>query len=227
MADSEKMDYAGKRILVTAGPTAEDIDPVRFISNRSTGKMGVAMANAAARRGAVVLLIHGPLPAPPALEEGIEAIQTRSASEMYSAAMARISGIDCAILAAAVCDFTPISTAPSKIKKEDRSNFVVELKRTPDILAALGSLADKPFLVGFAAESENVSENALRKMKRKNCDMICANHIGQLDTGFASENNEITIFKRSGEFIKTGRASKYDIANLILDEISRCLFESM
>lgn len=222
MADSENMDYLGKRILVTAGPTVEDIDPVRFISNRSTGKMGVAMANAAARRGAEVLLIHGPLPAPPTLEEGIEAIQTRNASEMYSAAMTRISGIDCAILAAAVCDFTPVSTALHKIKKEDRSNFVVELKRTPDILAAIGALEDKPFLVGFAAESENVSENALRKMKRKNCDMICANQIGQQDSGFASENNEITIFKRSGEFIKTGRARKCEIANLILDEISRC-----
>ena len=187
-------DFAGRRILVTAGPTAEDIDPVRYLTNRSSGKMGVALAAAAAIRGASVLLVHGPMQVTPPEFPRLRRIGVRSAEEMHRAVMENWSGLDIAILAAAVADFRPDHYAEQKIRKIDGQSMVLHLRRTPDILAELGSSPEHPFLVGFAAESNDVEANAIIKMRRKHCDMICANDIMKPGCGFSTDTNQITIY---------------------------------
>lgn len=213
--------FRGLRVLVTAGPTVEPIDPVRFISNRSSGRMGVAMAAAAARRGARVTLVHGPLQVPVPRSARITAVPVESAREMRDAVIRRAPGADLVIMCAAVADFTPASVARHKLKKAGRSSLRLELVRTPDILAELGALKRRPFLVGFAAETRDVARNAAGKLARKNCDMICANDVTEKGSGFAVRTNRVTIHRRGMEPVRLPLQTKAAAARRVLDEVAR------
>lgn len=210
-------DCRDMRLLITAGPTAEDADPARYVTNRSTGRMGVALALKAARRGAKVLLIHGPMiwPVPP--HAGIECCAVRSAQQMYDAVMARLPEHNAAILCAAVADYRPVAYSQEKIKKGQESTFSLLLQRTPDILAAVGALPSRPFLVGFAAETNEVEANAREKLYRKGCDMLCANDISEAGSGFAVATNRVTVHFRDGGCQELPMQSKLDVADAILD----------
>ncbi len=201
----------GRRVLVTAGPTREAIDPVRFLSNRSSGKMGYALAQAAVEAGAQVILVSGPtaLGLPPL----VELVRVESAHEMYAAVMARVAGIDIFIAAAAVADFTPAAAQPKKIKKGiDRLRL--ELVRTQDILAAVAGLPERPFTVGFAAETENLKQSAQAKLERKGLDMIAANPVGS-GLGFEVDENSLWVLWPGGErHLPT--ASKSELARQLL-----------
>ena len=215
-----KQDFAGKRVLITAGPTAEDFDPVRFVTNRSTGRMGVALARMAAWRGADVTIVHGPMlwPIPP--NDGIHACPVRNAQSMYDAVMARVADMDLAILCAAVADFTPIEYSNVKIKKQKSADgvFSLKMKRTPDILDSIGhSSGHRPFLVGFAAESDHVQAYAQAKLESKNCDMLCANDVTKPGSGFAVGTNQVTVFKRDGSVVELPQMSKENVARRVLD----------
>jgi phosphopantothenoylcysteine decarboxylase/phosphopantothenate--cysteine ligase len=214
-------DLAGKRVLVTAGPTVEDVDPVRFLTNRSSGRMGVALAARAAARGADVVLVHGPMQVP--APAGTRAVAVRSAQQMHDAVMAEVDTVDAAILAAAVADWRPAEAAAEKKKKGADDKLTLELVRTPDILAALGARAERPVLVGFAAETEDVATNARAKLARKNCDAICANDVSGAETGFASEDNELTVYLKDGAERALGRASKTALADGVLDVVRELL----
>ncbi len=209
-------DLEGRAILVTAGPTREPLDPVRFLSNRSSGKMGYAIADAARRRGARVTLVSGPtsLPAPP----GVEVVDVMTAQEMYDAVMQRLSGHGVVIKAAAVADYSPLSVAGQKIKKESAGDMLtITLKKNPDILAAVGAAQPKPFLVAFAAETDSVETHAREKLLRKNADLIVANDVADPSIGFDSDQNAVTVIARDGSSTKIERAAKIVIANRILD----------
>ena len=210
-------DCRDMRLLVTAGPTAEDADPARYVTNRSTGRMGVALAVKAARRGAKVLLIHGPMTWPVPPHAGIECCAVRSAQQMYDAVMARLPEHNAAILCAAVADYTPVAYSREKIKKGQESTFSLLLQRTPDILAAVGALPSRPFLVGFAAETHEVEANAREKLYRKGCDMLCANDISEAGSGFAVATNRVTVHLRDGSSIELPMQSKLEVADAILD----------
>ena len=206
----------GCLVLVTAGPTYEDIDPVRYIGNRSSGKMGYAVAAEAARRGARVLLISGPtnLPAP----SGVELIPVRSAADMHAAVQQHAAASDVVVMAAAVADYTPERTAPGKIEKSD-GPLDLRLVRTPDILAELGRMrgaAAKPVLVGFAAESGDPVERGRTKLTRKHVDFIVANDITRADAGFDVDTNAVTIISKDSEDT-IALTPKADIAARILD----------
>ena len=185
----------GVEVLVTAGPTREALDPVRYLTNHSTGKMGYAVAGAAAEAGARVSLVSGPtaLPAPP----GVERIEVTSAEEMYAEVMARAAGCDVFIAAAAVADYRPACVAGQKIKKGD-APAALDLVRTPDIVAGVAAMDGGPFTVGFAAETESVQANAEDKLARKGLDMIAANRVGVADRGFASDRNALSVLWRGG-----------------------------
>ena len=185
----------GVEVLVTAGPTREALDPVRYLTNHSTGKMGYAVAAAAADAGARVLLVSGPtaLPAPP----GVERIDVTSAEQMYAEVVARAARCDIFIAAAAVADYRPARVAEQKIKKGDGPRSV-DLVRTPDIVAAVAAMDDGPFTVGFAAETESVRAHAQDKLERKGLDMIAANRVGLPDRGFASDRNALSVLWRGG-----------------------------
>jgi len=211
---------AGVAVLVTAGPTCEDIDPVRFLSNRSTGLMGLELALAAWRHGAAVTLVHGPLRvAVPPLRRLLPA-PVRSAAEMHAVVMARISEHQAAILCAAVADFTPAARAPQKIKKAGRQGLTLELVRTPDILAAIGALPQRPFLVGFAAETHDLAAYAPGKLRRKNCDLLCANNIAEPGSGFAVDTNRITLFFRDGSVTALPLLTKAEAAECIVAAVA-------
>ena len=216
-----KQDLAGMKILLTAGPTIEDADPARFISNRSTGKMGTAIAKMAARRGAHVYLIHGPMQAAVPPSPNIEAISVRSAQEMLEAVLANVPKSNVAILCAAVADFAPVQYSEEKIKKGKSQFFTLQMRRTPDILATVGALPHKPFLVGFAAESNDLTANATDKLVRKNCDMLCANDITAPGCGFATQTNRLLVFKRDGSCTEIPLATKEHVANTLLTLISK------
>ncbi len=189
-------DLLGKKILVTAGATREPIDPVRFITNHSSGKMGCAIAKVAMLRGATVTLVHGAMEvaAPPF----VEAVPVTTAAEMFEAVMARAEGQDIIIKPAAVADYTPATTADHKIKKKE-GDLSIPLKRTQDILAALGEQkAPRQVLCGFAMETENLLENASAKLAKKNCDMICANSLCTEDAGFGVDTNVLTLITQKG-----------------------------
>jgi len=186
---------SGRRVLITAGPTREAIDPVRFISNRSSGKMGFAVAQAARAAGAEVLLVSGPvsLPTPP----GVQRVDVESAAEMLDAVLQRLAGTDIFISTAAVADYRPAQLADRKIKKTD-DNLVLEMTRTADIIATVSARPDRPaFVVGFAAETHDVEHNALRKLERKNLDMIAANEVGHHKV-FDCPDNELIVLWRGG-----------------------------
>jgi phosphopantothenoylcysteine decarboxylase/phosphopantothenate--cysteine ligase len=189
----------GKRVLVTAGPTRESLDPVRFIGNRSSGKMGYALAEAARRRGAEVVLVSGPTELKPL--SGVDTVQVTTAAEMREAVISRAASVDVVIMAAAVSDYAPVTVAAQKIHKDD-NELTVKLGRTPDILAELGRLRagkDRPLLVGFAAETADLIAQARKKQRDKGVDMIVANDVSRSDAGFDVDTNEVTIVSASGE----------------------------
>jgi phosphopantothenoylcysteine decarboxylase / phosphopantothenate---cysteine ligase len=212
-----KTDFDGEAVLVTAGPTQEPIDPVRYISNRSSGKMGYAIAGAAARRGARVVLVSGPvsIPAPP----GVELANVRTAQEMHKAVMEHLAESTIIIKSAAVADYY-VSQVPKQKLKKTATRLSVELDPTPDILAEIGQRKGDRLLIGFAAETQNLLEEARRKMISKQCDMVVANLVNQDGLGFESERNEVDIVTRSGQVVHAGPADKKDIAERILDQIA-------
>jgi phosphopantothenoylcysteine decarboxylase/phosphopantothenate--cysteine ligase len=205
---------AGRRVLVTAGPTREAIDPVRFIGNRSSGRMGYAVAAAAAEAGALVTLVSGPvsLPAPPRVQR----IDVESAVDMLTAVMDNIGGVDIFIGVAAVADYRPATMAARKIKKRD-TGMRLELTRNPDILAAVAALPAAPFTVGFAAETEDLAVNARQKLAAKSVDMIAANVVGA-GQGFETGQNALTVFWADGEQ-RLGRTGKDRLARRLVQLI--------
>ena len=209
-------DLAGKKIIVTAGRTEEPIDAVRYISNRSSGKMGVAIAASARDRGADVTLIHGPLAIPQPI--GITNVQIRTAADMEREIMARFDDCDVIVMSAAVADFRPAKIYDTKIKKGS-ADMVVPLAPNNDILEKLGLMKKRQLLVGFAAETENLVKNAREKMMQKRIDLICANDVSRSDSGFDSDYNDVTFLSRTGEEERTGRQSKRAVAKLLLDKI--------
>ncbi|BCX87892.1 phosphopantothenoylcysteine decarboxylase/phosphopantothenate---cysteine ligase [Methylomarinovum tepidoasis] len=202
---------AGRRVLITAGPTREAIDPVRFLSNRSSGKMGYALAQAAREAGAEVVLVSGPvsLPSP----AGVAVVAVESAAQMYEQVMARVADCDVFIGAAAVADYAPVTVAGQKLKKH-RDRLQLELVRTPDILAAVATHRPRPFTVGFAAETERVREYARDKLARKGLDLIAANPVGP-GQGFDRDDNTLWVFWPGGER-DLGTASKKALARRLI-----------
>ena len=212
----------GKNILITAGPTYEKIDPVRFVGNYSTGKMGYALAESCARQGASVCLISGPVQLK-TVHPGIERIDVESAKEMYDAVMNRFYGMDGAILCAAVADFAPAEAALSKLKRE-KENMVLELIPTQDIAASVGSMkTDSQFLVGFALETNNEESNAIGKMEAKNLDFIVLNSLNDDQAGFGYDTNKISILYRSVLKMDYDLKSKRDVAEDIITEIKKLI----
>ncbi len=210
-------DLAGLTVLVTAGPTREQIDAVRFISNPSTGKMGYAIAEAARDRGATVILISGPTEiAPPA---GVTVIPVQSARDMYKAVMDHVEGSRIVIMAAAVSDFKPTVSSDRKIKKHEAPT-VINLERTEDILSAAAKAPGRKLLVGFAAETDNVLDNALQKLKSKNLDMIVVNDLTKKGAGFGSDTNAVIIIDRAGVQTELQVMPKLEIARRIIDKIA-------
>jgi phosphopantothenoylcysteine decarboxylase / phosphopantothenate---cysteine ligase len=206
----------GRRVLISAGPTRERIDPVRFISNRSSGKMGFAVAQAAREAGAEVVLVSGPvsLPTPP----GVRRVDVESAADMLAAVLREVEGTDIFISTAAVADYKPARPADQKIKKtSDTLDLCME--RTSDVLATVAARPDRPFVVGFAAETESVEQNARLKLLKKNLDMIAANEVGH-DKAFDCEDNQLIVLSRNGRQ-ELGRASKLALARELVALIAR------
>jgi phosphopantothenoylcysteine decarboxylase/phosphopantothenate--cysteine ligase len=201
----------GRRVLITAGPTRECIDPVRFVSNRSSGKMGFAVAHAARGAGADVVLVSGPvaLPTPP----GVERVEVESAADMLAAVLREVERADIFISTAAVADYRPTQTYEHKIKKTSE-HMDLSMERTTDIVGAVAARAQRPFVVGFAAETENVEQNARSKLLKKNLDMIAANEVGT-DKAFDCEDNHLVVLWRSGRR-ELGRASKATLAQRLI-----------
>jgi phosphopantothenoylcysteine decarboxylase / phosphopantothenate---cysteine ligase len=214
---------AGRAVLVTAGPTFEDIDPVRFVGNRSSGRMGYAVAHEAARRGAAVVLVTGPthLDPPP----GVDVVRVRSAADMHRAVMDRAAGADAVVMAAAVADYTPQAVADQKVAKQD-GGWSLPLVRTIDILADLGRLpsrtSGRPVLVGFAAETHDVLAHADAKRRRKGADLIVANDVTRADAGFEVDTNAVTFVSDDG-LEPLPVLSKAVVAERILDRVERLL----
>jgi phosphopantothenoylcysteine decarboxylase/phosphopantothenate--cysteine ligase len=211
-------DLTGDTVLVTAGPTYEDLDPVRYLTNRSSGKMGYAVAEAAARRGAKVILVSGPVN----LETlaGVERVDVRSAKEMHSAVVARIADASIAILAAAVADYRPVEQRAEKIKTA-RAPLTILLEATTDILAEVAKNKGQRIIVGFAAETDHVAENARKKLLAKNADLIVANDVTAEGAGFDHDTNIVTLFSRDGRDLALPKLNKSEVAQRILDEVVR------
>jgi len=203
---------AGETVLVTAGPTVEDLDPVRFLSNRSSGRMGYGLAEAARDRGARVVLVSGPtaLPDP----RGVEVVRVRSAAEMAAAVSDRVSDAGIVAMAAAVADYRPRRTAEGKLKK-GHGGLSLELERTPDILRSLAERKGTRFLIGFAAETEDLEANARQKLKEKRLDLIVANRVGGPSGGFASDENAATLIAADGDTAEVPLVSKRELADRI------------
>lgn len=212
---STENDFENMKIIITAGPTAEPIDPVRFIMNRSSGKMGYALAYAAMKRSAKVILISGPSSVK--CPDNVEIVKVNTAREMFDAVMKEFDSCDILIGAAAPADFTPVNTADEKIKKNGENGLTVELKQTADIMAEAGKRKSHQILAAFAAETENLTENAREKLIRKNADLIVANDVSRKDIGFGSDENETTIICSDGEEFILPKISKSNLANEILN----------
>jgi phosphopantothenoylcysteine decarboxylase / phosphopantothenate---cysteine ligase len=216
-----KLELKGKKVLVTAGPTYEALDPVRFIGNHSSGKMGVAIAQEMKSRGAEVTLVLGPSNI--TVAQNIEVIKVQSANEMHEACINRFASIDIAVMSAAVADYTPVSIATEKIKKND-SVFNIELTKTKDILKSLGEIKkDSQLLVGFALETNNEKEYALKKLRTKNADMIVLNSLNDAGAGFGHDTNKITIFDKAGSEYKFDIKPKKEVAKDIVNTIIKLL----
>jgi phosphopantothenoylcysteine decarboxylase/phosphopantothenate--cysteine ligase len=212
---------AGRTVLVTAGPTREPIDPVRYITNRSSGKMGYAIASAAHALGARVILISGPVSLPE--PRGTDVVYVETAEEMQAATQDRVADADIFIAAAAVSDYRPAETSAQKIKKT-RDTITLELVRSPDILASVAALQNAPFTVGFAGETENVRKYALGKLENKNLDMIVANRVGS-DCGFDYDDNAAEVLWKGGEKV-FDKMPKSELAAGIVDVIAVRFFET-
>lgn len=211
-----KRDLAGETIVVTAGPTQEPLDPVRYITNRSSGKMGYAIAEAAASRGAEVVLISGPvqIPVPP----GVLLVPVKTANEMRDAVMMQLPAASVVIKSAAVADYH-LAQVPEQKMKKTAARLSLELEPTPDILAEVGRNKGDRLLIGFAAETERLIEEARRKLAAKNCDMVVGNLVGGENSGFESDLNEVYLVRRAGEPLHFGPAPKHEIAERILDQV--------
>ena len=216
------------RFLVTAGPTRESIDPVRYLSNRSSGKMGYAIAEAANDAGHDVILISGPVNLDP--PRGANFVSVSTSDEMRAAVDRHVGHCDVVVMCAAVADYKPAKVSSQKIKKQNAPR-TLELAPTRDILASLGKQDRQYLLVGFAAETNDLEENAQKKLREKNCDMIVANDVSGSESGMESDENEVTIFFRSGEKEKISRNSKKNIARELVKKISnmreKCLTKKM
>jgi len=222
-----KKDLNGRRILVSAGPTVEPIDPVRFISNHSSGKMGYAIAKAAEKRGALVTLVSGPV----SLESpvGVERINVETCEEMTGQMLANLEQSDIIIKVAAVADYKPVDPKMHKIKKKDNNKDIfISMTETPDIAKLIGEKKTKDqFLVGFAAETDDLEKNALLKIKKKNLDMIAANLVGSSDSGFKADTNKVKLFFRDGSFFDIPLMDKNDVANILIDQIINQVIEKI
>jgi phosphopantothenoylcysteine decarboxylase/phosphopantothenate--cysteine ligase len=211
-------DLDGETVLITAGPTCEDLDPVRYITNRSSGKMGYAVAEAAALRGAKVILVSGPtnleVPA------GVERIDVRTAREMHHAVVDHIAGASIAIFAAAVADYRPTEQHAEKIKKNN-APLTISLEPTSDILAEVAKNKGQKIIVGFAAETDRIAENARKKLSAKNADLIVANDVTAEGAGFDQDTNVVTLFSSDGRDLALPKMSKSEVAQRILDEVLR------
>lgn len=211
-------DLEGETVLVTAGPTQEPLDPVRFITNRSSGKMGYSIAEAAAARGARVILVSGPvnIPAP----KGIEVIHVQTAVEMRNAVMEHLKESTIIVKSAAVADYH-VSQVPQQKIKKTAARLSLELDPTPDILAELGRNKKDQLLIGFAAETENLTDEARRKLQTKNCDMVVGNLVNRENVGFEADENEVVLVLKTGENVPLPRAPKRQVADQILDHALR------
>jgi phosphopantothenoylcysteine decarboxylase/phosphopantothenate--cysteine ligase len=217
---SSGQNLAGRTILVTAGPTHEPIDAVRFLGNRSSGKMGYAIAAEAARRGAQVTVVAGPVALPdPA---GIEVLHVETSTEMAEAVFSRYEGVDAVVMAAAVADFRPDSSIEGKIKK-DAGPLELTLERSVDILATLGKRKENQILVGFAAETDNVLGEGRRKLTEKNLDLVVANEVGRAGTGFGSERNRAAILDATGDDVDLRDWTKAELARAICGRLADLL----
>lgn len=214
--ETKVQDLKGEKVLLSAGPTREAIDPVRYISNKSSGKMGYALAQAAAARGAEVTLVSGPVHMPPPCQ--VQVIPVTTAQEMATAMLANYDSATIAIMAAAVADYRIERPSEQKIKKSNEQ-LNLSLVKNPDILQELGSRKEHQYLVGFAAETSNLEANALTKLARKNLDMIVANDVSQAGAGFDVDTNIATIYTIGGMATKVDLTTKDNLANIILDEI--------
>lgn len=216
-------DMTGKKVLVTAGPTQEAIDPVRFISNHSSGKMGYAIAKAAMRRGAIVTLVTGKTDLAPPIH--VETVEITSAAEMADAVKKRADAQDIIIKAAAVADYRPKYTADEKLKKKDGDDMCIALERTEDILGFLGAhKKEGQFLCGFSMETENMEANSLEKLRRKNLDLIVANNLKESGAGFGTDTNIVTFLSEK-ETVRLPIMSKDEAADKLLDYILRCFLD--
>jgi phosphopantothenoylcysteine decarboxylase / phosphopantothenate---cysteine ligase len=218
-----RKDFAGKKVLVSAGPTLEPIDPVRYVSNHSSGKMGYAVARAAEMRGAAVTLVTGPVSLAPPV--GVKTVPVVTCQDMADAMLSEMAAADIVIQVAAVADFRPDRQETLKIKKKsDQDRLTLVLVQNPDILMQMGH-CKRPdqFLVGFAAETHDLAANALKKIKKKNLDMIVANLVGGKDAGFQSDTNRVTVFLKDGASTDIPLMDKQAVAHALLDTILSCL----
>jgi phosphopantothenoylcysteine decarboxylase/phosphopantothenate--cysteine ligase len=214
----DKEDLSGKHIVVTAGGTQEPIDPVRHIGNRSSGRMGYALAEAARDRGARVTLITAPTSIPE--PSGVEIVRVRTAAQMKEAVTGVVEKADALIMAAAVADYQPKTVAKNKMKKEAAQSLTIELVRTPDIL---GEVKGNFLKVGFAAESEDMVANARKKLEQKGLDLIVANDITDADSGFDVDTNKVTLIDRNGKVEELPLLSKREVAERVLDRVAGLL----
>jgi phosphopantothenoylcysteine decarboxylase/phosphopantothenate--cysteine ligase len=212
-----KRDLAGETLLITAGPTQEALDPVRFITNRSSGKMGYALAQAAQLRGAKVVLVSGPVTL--RVPQGVRLISVETAQQMRTAVMAELDEASIIIKTAAVADYY-VAHVPAQKLKKTATRLSLEMDPTPDILAEVGQKKGDRLLVGFAAETENLIEEARRKMTQKKCDMLVANLVNRKGLGFESDFNEVDIITQTGQTVHAGPAEKTEIAERILDQVA-------
>ncbi len=214
-----KKDLKSKKILVSAGPTVEAIDPVRFVSNHSSGKMGYAIARAAEKRGGQVTLVSGPVTLEPPVN--VECIDVVNCEEMAKQMLSHLDETDIIIKVAAVADYRPVDPTDSKIKKKDnKAEISVSMTQNPDIAKLIGEKKRKDqFLVGFAAETDDLEKNAILKIKKKNLDMIAANLVGSSDSGFKADTNKVKLFFKDGSFIDIPLMDKDKVADILLDNI--------
>lgn len=215
---SKKKDLEGKKILVTAGPTYEPIDDVRFIGNYSSGKMGFQIAKAAVLRGADVTLISGP-----ALLETprhVKRVDVKTAEQMFNAVKEEMKDKDCIIMSAAIADFKPKEKIKGKIKKNQSKGFVIETEKTQDVLEYIGNNKNGAYLIGFALETDNEIENAKDKIKKKNLDLIVVNNPNVEGAGFGTDTNVATLIDKKFKETKLGKMAKFELANIILDKIN-------
>ncbi len=215
-------DLEGKRVLVTAGPTREPVDPVRYLSNRSSGKMGYAMAQAAARRGATVTLVSGPTAL--AVPAGIaKTVQVKTAADMFDAVKAALPAADVVVKTAAVADYRPKAPSDKKLKRREKSESSIELEPTVDILRTLGKNKGGRYLVGFAAETHDLKKYAQGKLAEKNLDLIVANDVSRSDAGFETDTNAVTLFFRDGKPVELPLGSKLSVATSVWNWITEDL----